>query len=496
MGGGQVRVSLVSLCVCSPFGNLLQPPEVSVGHSNLPGPHPDSLLGRIAPLFFSAPGYHRLRASPKSIIVSKMPVSNRRISMLVFDAKSPLLRLRLRKVDTEELSKVVSSFREIFDKDSHRYRALIARLIMNAKTMRIAHSRDTIQAVKGLLSGILFRLGGGTGTRPIKSCRRDQWSRKCLPLHPGAQVNILTRESGNFEKRRKHIVKKVQRGSKVCQLLREGVWKASQISRMAGVPRWRVYQLRSARENQQEGFQRSLKTLERQTAALMGVSEVLQDRNFAVDSGVEILEELRQQKPGLGLSRLRLYWALRATGLRLKKVVERCPSNSELLESRITFFQNWTRCGNDRRFFFVFFDWTSFCEGNFKQMAWSLRGKKSIVGRRYVYTGLHLLAVMSEIRIEGYQLAQGNLSTDLVFNFLTGCIAHILERLSTDGRRLVVVLDNSPLNFGEALRHFCLLHQVTLMYTAPRSSFQNPIEMLFAMIKAPLKRVFSASKFA
>jgi hypothetical protein len=192
---------------------------------------------------------------------------------------------------------------------------------------------------------------------------------------------------------------------------------------------------------------------------------------------VEIHEELRKSTPEFKLSRPGLDWALKATGVRLKKVVERCPSSDGLLESRITFFQNWARCGSDRRFFIVFFDGTSFSQANFKQMAWSLRGRKSVVSRRYVQTDLRLLALMSEGPIEGYQLAQENLASDLVFNFLSGCLGSILDRLESDDRRLVVVLDNSSLYFGEALRHFCLNRRMTLLYTALRSSFQNPIEI-------------------
>jgi hypothetical protein len=314
-------------------------------------------------------------------------------------------------------------------------------------------------------------------------------------LHPETQVTVLASEGRRLEACRKRIARKVQQDLRVCQLLQEGVWTPSQVSKMACVPRWKVYQLKKAQGNRQEGFRRLLAALERQTEILIGVEAALQPHNYAVRSGLELLGELGQRRPEIGIRRPELYWALKATGLRVKKAVERRTASPELLQSRITFFQNWAQCGSDRRFFMVFFDWTSFCPGNFKQMGWALRGKKSLIPGRYVYSALHLLAVMSEERIEGFQLAQGNLSSDLVFNFLTGCLVPILERLEQEGRRLVVVLDNSPLNFGEALRHFCLYHRVTLLYTAPRSSFQNPIEMLFALLKLPLKRVYSASKF-
>lgn len=101
-----------------------------------------------------------------------------------------------------------------------------------------------------------------------------------------------------------------------------------------------------------------MRSLERRTEALVQVNEVLEPHKFGFASGLGVQEEIN------------LYETLRATGVRVKKTVERATRNEPLDEARIPYF-----------------DWSSFSEGSFKQQAWSLRGKSSVVHRRYAYSG-------------------------------------------------------------------------------------------------------------
>lgn len=63
-----------------------------------------------------------------------------------------------------------------------------------------------------------------------------------------------------------------------------------------------------------------------------------------------------------------------------------------------------------------------------------------------------------------------------------------------NGKQLNLILDNSPMNHSKAVKNFCLRNNINLLYTAPKSSYQNPIEYVFAKAKTPLKKTFSETK--
>jgi len=50
------------------------------------------------------------------------------------------------------------------------------------------------------------------------------------------------------------------------------------------------------------------------------------------------------------------------------------------------------------------------------------------------------------------------------------------------------------MNHRRAVKNFALHTGFSIAYTAANSSFQNPIEFLFAKIKAPLKSIYGASE--
>lgn len=102
---------------------------------------------------------------------------------------------------------------------------------------------------------------------------------------------------------------------------------------------------------------------------------------------------------------------------------------------------------------------------------------------------------MSDQRVEGFQVFQGSLTFKIVFHFLFVTLERLVEPAGAPGRRVVVVLDNSPLSHIVSLINYCIHRRVTLLHTAPRSSIENPIEILFVFLKAPLKRTFSCSKW-
>ena len=183
------------------------------------------------------------------------------------------------------------------------------------------------------------------------------------------------------------------------------------------------------------------------------------------------------------------------TGLSPKKPADRFSETPDVKEARISFLLNYVLRSKNPRSVFFYFDWSSFADSNFKRLSWSLRGQKSLTHHRYAYSCLHLLALVSNERVEAYQMVRGTLCSQIVFNFLSGALDFLLQTLERQNCSAVVILDNSPLNISNALVHFCIRRRVTLLFSAPNSSFLNPIEMLFAFTKAPLKRRFSCSKY-
>ena len=107
---------------------------------------------------------------------------------------------------------------------------------------------------------------------------------------------------------------------------------------------------------------------------------------------------------------------------------------------------------------------------------------------------MHLLALINHQKVVSFQFVCGNLSSAIIFAFLETVLTELNCEAKRLRREICIVLDNSPMNQFIALRKLVLDLRIELLFTAPNSSFQNPIEFLFAKIKAPLKTVFSCNK--
>ena len=278
------------------------------------------------------------------------------------------------------------------------------------------------------------------------------------------------------------------------QLLVDGEMKPVQIARKTSLPLWKVYSKRSKIGNASSGLKKQIKSLDRQITALVSLDIQLKSRGHRFDDGRQLFGGLQAQLAIPPMSESYFFRQLKATGLRNKKAIYRTAEKPNLKEMRIEFFSQYIYFLQSRHHEVTYFIWTSFAESNFKSRSWSLQGQKSIVQAKYHYCAFHLMALISRQRVECYQFIRGRLAGDVVFNFLSGAISNLRNLAQYRGKKLVVVLDNAPMNYSNAITGFCVSNQIKLLFIAPNSSFLNPIEMLFALIKSNLKKMFKLGK--
>ena len=177
-------------------------------------------------------------------------------------------------------------------------------------------------------------------------------------------------------------------------------------------------------------------------------------------------------------------------GMSCKKVVFRNNETDCVKRSRIWFFVKYAELLYQKTTTIFYFDWSSFGESNFKKNAWSTKGVKAVSAEKYAYRQLHLLTLLGKMGIQNFQFIKGGLSAKLIFWFLHKSIQQFIEDKRNKTKKMVVVMDNSPLNNSKALKHYAYFTGVTILFPAPCSSFQNPVEMLYAKIKQCLKQIF------
>ena len=130
----------------------------------------------------------------------------------------------------------------------------------------------------------------------------------------------------------------------------------------------------------------------------------------------------------------------------------------------------------------------------FSKKAWSQKSVKAVKKIRFVYSCLHLLTILGEDSIESYQFLKGQLSSPIIFHFLKTSLTLLIEKYRTVGKKLVLILDNSPMNHSRALKNFAFYTKIRIFYTPPYSSFVNPVETTYAFIKNRLRQIFSISE--
>lgn len=208
----------------------------------------------------------------------------------------------------------------------------------------------------------------------------------------------------------------------------------------------------------------------------------------------DLEEEIRIRFPHLQFTKADVYRTFRMHGYRWKSNIVRSNQTDSLKDARCWFLKEYLYDLSDADSLVFYFDWSSFSEKNFQSRSWSATGAKSIVNNCYVYCKLHLFAVLGPDGVEAMQFVSGTLHTAIVFEFLLEVMGRISRRVHNDQKNVVLVLDNSPMNHSVGLKNYAASEMFTLLYTAPNSSFLNPIEYLFAKCKAGLKTKTGCSK--
>ena len=83
---------------------------------------------------------------------------------------------------------------------------------------------------------------------------------------------------------------------------------------------------------------------------------------------------------------------------------------------------------------------------------------------------------------------QGSITTALFNNFVRKQVLSYCTPFTTGGPRLVIIMDNVKIHYNEELRNMCDRAGVLLEYLPPYLLDLNPIETLFVILKAWIRR--------
>lgn len=204
--------------------------------------------------------------------------------------------------------------------------------------------------------------------------------------------------------------------------------------------------------------------------------------------------DLMKIEPKITFSESSFYKLFKQMGFKRHVLVDRSAETEKLLEYRLRFYQVLFHYFDDCQNEFCFFDWSSFSKSNFQQKAWSMRGEKAIKFENYCYCSLHFFGLLTQEKLRCCQFVKGSLSSVIVFNFLEKTLSKLNEEVIKRNRKLVLILDNSPMNHSIPFKNFAFTKKITVLYTPPNSSFVNPIEKLFAFFKTKLKGLHGISQ--
>ncbi len=224
------------------------------------------------------------------------------------------------------------------------------------------------------------------------------------------------------------------------------------------------------------------------------MDSIFHGRTEAVSSANMLLTELRSLQPQHDYTKQEVYRVLHLMGIRHKKNVPRTYEIATVKEYRKWFLKDFIRILERPTVHLFYFDCTSFSAGNFQQKSWAVAGRKAVVGDVYVYKKLHMLAVLSHEGVKATQWVSGGLSSKIIFQFMLAFLREVQPDVRRRNGQAWLVLDNAPVNRSRALQTAALQFGFSILFTAPNSSFLNPIEYLFAKAKVPLKSALGASE--
>jgi transposase len=298
-----------------------------------------------------------------------------------------------------------------------------------------------------------------------------------------------------FKKKLEKHQKKIKNENELIDLLMRGETDFAQLKLKLKLPLWKIQKMISAVCLPQPKRSKKIEKFLEKIKLLKTIESLTINANATFDNVKQLTAKLSRETNFEPISHSKLYRTLKAGGWKFRPVVFHSNETNNLKSARIWFFDQFLSILNDTREVVAYFDWSSFSEHNFQKKNWVQSGRRAVSNEVYVYAKVHLLAMISHQSVESVQFVRGNLSSQLIFDFLSQSIKKLLQNSPKRISRLTIVLDNSPMNHSKAIKNFCLTSKVKLLYTAPNSSFLNPIEQLFAKIKTPLKQAFTMNKY-
>lgn len=121
-----------------------------------------------------------------------------------------------------------------------------------------------------------------------------------------------------------------------------------------------------------------------------------------------------------------LYRVMKLLGFKHKKLTPRINETRQVKRSQIYFYRHLLGALQRPNIELYYFDWTSFSDSNFKQKGWSRAGEKAVTKSRYVYSRLHLLAIINKSGVYSFQVIRGTLTRE---SSLTSFMKHFFVRL-------------------------------------------------------------------
>lgn len=155
-------------------------------------------------------------------------------------------------------------------------------------------------------------------------------------------------------------------------------------------------------------------------------------------------------------------------------------------DSRIVFLKHFVDLIDTTEDLF-FFDVTTISSNNFKKKNWSSKTNMTDSKRKSYYVGTHILMITSKTEFIAMQVIKGTVLSSTISLFIKEVFADINKRTEFSSTP-VLLLDNCKLHKTWMMRQISHSLGISFFFTLPRHSFFNPIEMIFMMIKSPLKR--------
>ena len=228
--------------------------------------------------------------------------------------------------------------------------------------------------------------------------------------------------------------------------------------------------------------------------SLKSIQNHLKTKDFAFESLKNLHNELGGIKNMPKISRTQLRNYLMELGYKHKQVYPKKTKKILSQNSVFSFYDRLSQHMNSEPMNLFSFDCSSFSSTSFKKKSWSLVGLKHSSGVQYSYSQLHLLLLISQNQVVSFWFVKGNLSSRIITHFFSRSFKMIQTVPQYQNKNSMVILDNATMNKSLSLLKICDIYRLKLLYICPATPDLNPIETVFGIIKASLRRFTSLNQ--